>query len=103
MNLIHILRFAAHLFGFENRSFKRVVHADDQFMAAKGEDKVSFLADALETGLFKPIPRHIHTTFRYTDITSFQYAPRVELYQYYKSCIAPPKAVRISGSSCGRP
>ena len=87
MRLGGLSRLASDLLGLKNRPFERVVHAHSHFPAAKGEYEVPRLAHAHETGFFKPIIWHIRTTFRRKDITSFKYAPRVELYEYFKSCI----------------
>ena len=87
MGLFQLLLFAANLLGLENRPFECVVQADGELTASQGEYEVPRLAHAHETGFFKPIIWHIRTTFRRKDITSFKYAPRVELYEYFKSCI----------------
>lgn len=87
MRLGSLSHLASDLLGLKNRPFERVVHAHSHFPAANGEYEVPRLAHAYETGFFKPIIWHIRTTFRRKDITSFKYAPRVELYEYFKSCI----------------
>ena len=87
MRLGGLSHLASDLLGLKNRPFERVVHAHGHFPAANGEYEVPRLAHAYETGFFKPIIWHIRTTFRRKDITSFKYAPRVELYEYFKSCI----------------
>ena len=87
MRLGSLSHLASDLLGLKNRPFERVVHAHGHFPAANGEYEVPRLAHAYETGFFKPIIWHIRTTFRRKDITSFKYAPRVELYEYFKSCI----------------